>query len=95
MKTRLLFANMSPAFLSTLYCAFQNQLMFVFFAAVNHLFGPLRNQMFTSTGLKGHGFLFVIGGFLSILCFSVFQGSLLVTVIMIDGSKKCSCEGGL
>ena len=59
MKTRLLFANMSPAFLTTLYCAFQKH--------VNS----------------------------EVLCVSVFQGSLLVTVIMIDGSKKCSCEGGL
>ena len=60
MKTRLLFANMSPAFLSTLNCAFKNtwilkfksQLMFVFLAAVNHLSGPLRNQKFTSMGSK-------------------------------------------
>ena len=31
---------------------------------------------------------FVIGGFPSVLCVSVFQGSLLVIVIMIDGSEK-------
>ena len=30
----------------------------------------------------------MIGGFRSVLCFSVFQGSLLVMVIMIDGSEK-------
>ena len=30
----------------------------------------------------------MIGGFRSILCVSVFQGSLLVIVIMIDGSKN-------
>jgi len=36
----------------------------------------------------------VIGGFRSVLCVSVFQGSLLVIVIMIDGSEKCNCEGG-
>ena len=44
-----------------------------------------------------HGFKrswFVICGFRSILCVSVFQGLLLVIVIMIDGSEKHSCEGG-
>ena len=30
----------------------------------------------------------------SVLCVSVFQGSLLVIVIMIDGSEKRNCEGG-
>ena len=30
----------------------------------------------------------MIGGFRSVLCVSVFQGSLLVIVIVIDGSKK-------
>ena len=30
------------------------QSMVVFFAAVNHLGGPLRKQKFTSTGSKGH-----------------------------------------
>ena len=29
----------------------------------------------------------MIGGFLSVLCVSVFPGSLLVIVIMIDGSE--------
>ena len=37
---------------------------------------------------------FVIGEFRSIMCVSVFQGSLLVIVIMIDGSEKRNCEGG-
>ena len=36
---------------------------------------------------------FVIGGFRSVLCVSVFQGSLLVIVIMIDGNEKHNCEG--
>ena len=36
----------------------------------------------------------MIGGFLSVLCVSVFQGSMLVIVIMIDGSEKRNCEGG-
>ena len=65
-----------------------------FFAAVSHLNGPLRKQNFTLTGSKGHGLWFVIGGFRSILCVCVFQGSLLVIVIMIDGSEKRNCEGG-
>ena len=41
------------------------------------------------------GTVLVIGGFRSILCVSVFQGSLLVIVIMIDGIEKRNCEGGL
>ena len=36
---------------------------------------------------------FVIGGFRSVLCVSVFQGLLSVIVIMTDGSKKRNCEG--
>ena len=36
----------------------------------------------------------MIGGFRSVLCVSVFQGLLLVCVIMIDGSEKRNCEGG-
>ena len=36
----------------------------------------------------------MIGGYQSVLCVSVFPGSLLVIVIMIDGSEKRNCEGG-
>ena len=36
----------------------------------------------------------MISGFRSVLCVSVFPGSLLVIVIMIDGSEKPNCEGG-
>ena len=36
----------------------------------------------------------MIGGFRFVLGVSVFQGSLLVIVIMIDGSEKRSGEGG-
>ena len=32
---------------------------------------------------------------ISILCVSVFQGSLLVIVIIVDSSEKRNCEGGL
>ena len=35
----------------------------------------------------------MICGFRSVLCVSVFQGSLLVIVIMTDGSEKRNCEG--
>ena len=34
---------------------FKSQLSIVFFAAVNHLNGPLRKQNFTLTGSKGQG----------------------------------------
>ena len=37
---------------------------------------------------------FAIGGFRFVLGVSVFQGSLLVIVILIDGSEKRNCEGG-
>ena len=59
---------------------FKSQLTIALFVAVNHLNGPLRKQNFTLTGWKGHGFWFVIGGFRSVLCVSVFQGLLLVIV---------------
>ena len=36
----------------------------------------------------------MVGGFQSVLCVSVFQGSLLVIIIMIDGSEKHNCDGG-
>ena len=68
----------------------KSQLTIAFFAAVNHLNGPLRKQSFTLTGSKGQGSWFVMGGFRSDLCVSVFQGSLSVIVIMIDGSEKRS-----
>ena len=45
--------------------------------------------------LNGFKRSFVIGGFRSVLCLSVFQGSLLVIVIMIEGSEKRNCEGSL
>ena len=35
----------------------------------------------------------MIGEFPSIVCVPVFQGSLLVIVIMTDASKKRNCEG--
>ena len=73
---------------------FKSQLTIEFFPAVNHLDGPLRKRDFTLTGSKGHALWFVIGGFRSVMCVSVFQGSLLGIVIMIDGSEKRNCESG-
>ena len=40
---------------------------------------------------KRSGLWFKIGGFQSFLCVSLFQGSLLVIVIMIDSSEKRNC----
>ena len=73
---------------------FKSHLTIAFLAAVNHLIGPLRKLNFTLTDSKGRGLWFVIGGFRSVLCVFVFRGSLLVIVIMIDGSQKRNCEGG-
>ena len=70
---------------------FKSQLTTAFFAAVNHLNGPLRKQNFNRFKRSR----FVIGGFRSVLCVTVFQGLLLVIVIMIDGSEKRNYEGGL
>ena len=72
---------------------FRTQPTIAFFAAVNHLI--LTDLLGNKTLL--HGFKrswFVICGFRSVLCVSPFQGSLLVIVIMIDGSDKHNCEGG-
>ena len=81
------------------YCTFQrymssevqnlSQLVFAFFAAVNHLSRPLRKKInFTQTGSKGHGLWSVITGFQSILYVSVFQGSLRVIVICLTAVKN-------
>ena len=52
---------------------FKSELTFAFFAAVNHISGPLRTQRFTSTG-------FVICGWwipICLVCFSCFKGRFL------------------
>ena len=41
--------------INTQILKFKSQLMFAFFAAVNHLSGLLRKQKFTLTVSKGHG----------------------------------------
>ena len=45
-------------------------------------------------GSKGHVLRFVTGGFRFVLCVFVFQGSLLVNLIMIDGSENRNYKGG-
>ena len=60
---------------------FKSQLTIVFFTGVNHLNGPLRKQNFTST----RSWSVICDWWISIRF--VFQGSLLVIVIMIDGSE--------
>ena len=46
---------LTALFKNTRILKFKSQLTFAFFAAVNHLNGPLRKQNFTLTGSKGHG----------------------------------------
>ena len=70
---------------------FRTQPTIAFFAAVNHLNGPLRNETLLY-GFKRSWF--VICGFRSVLCVPLFQGSFLVILIMIDGSDRNNCEGG-
>ena len=87
-RTKVRYYFVSALFKNTRILKFKSQLTFAFFAAVDHFSGPLRKHNFTSTGSKGHGLWSVIGGFRSILCVPVFQGSLLVIVTIIDGSEK-------
>lgn len=71
---------------------FKGQVTIAVFAAVNYL-----NRTSQETKLYFNGYKrsrFVIGGFRSVLRVSVFQGSLLMIVIMIDGSEKRNYEGG-
>ena len=57
----------------------------MFFAAINHLRGPLWKRKFSSAGSSVGCDL---GRFRSILFASVFQGSLAVAILVIDGSEK-------
>ena len=90
---RTVVLQLTTLFINMRILKFKSQLTIAFSAAVDHLNGPLRKQNFSLTGLKGHGLWLLIGGFRSVLWVSVFQGSLLVIVIMIDGSEKRNCEG--
>ena len=72
------FDALTVLFINTWILKFKSQLMFAFFTAANHFSRPLRKQ---------------IGGFWSVFCVSLFQGLLLVIVVMIDGSQKCICDG--
>ena len=69
---------------------FRTQPTIAFFAAVNHLNVDLLGNETLLHGFKRAWF--VICGFRSVLCVSLFQGSLLVIVIMIDGSDKQNCD---
>ena len=73
----------ASAVMSFPYCAFQE-----------HTNSEAQKPTFLKRGSKGQGLRSVIGGFRSVLCVSLFQSSLLVIVIMIDGSEKHNCEGG-
>ena len=79
---------LTALFINTRTLKFKNQLTFAFFAAVNQLDGPLRKHRF-----KRSRFV-ICDWWIFGLCVSVFQGSLLVIVIIIDGSEKRNCEGG-
>ena len=75
---------------------FKSQLTLAFFTAVSQ--SSQQTSWETELYLKGFKESKVCdlchGGFQSDLCVSVFQGSLLVIVIMIDSSEECHCEGG-
>ena len=66
---------LTALFKNTRILRFKSQLTFEFFAAVNHLSGPLRKQNFSLTGSKGHGLWLV-----DFDSFFVFQGLLLAIV---------------
>ena len=56
-KNKLLerLVEVTALYINTQILKFKSQPMFAFFAAVNHLSGPLRKQKFTLTVSKGHG----------------------------------------
>ena len=47
--------DLTALFTNTRILKFKSQLTIAFFAAINHLNGPIRKQNFTLTGSKGHG----------------------------------------
>ena len=54
-KSSQCFAWITALFTNMQIVKFKSQLTIAFFAAVNHLNGPLRKQNFTLKGSKGHG----------------------------------------
>ena len=72
-STKLLIL-LTALFKNTRILKFKIQLTFTFFAAVNHLSGPLRKQKFTSNGLKRSWYVichwWISNGF---ACFSVLR----------------------
>ena len=69
---QLLWHDVTALFTNMRILKNKSQPTIAFFAAVNHLNGPLRKQNFTLTGSKGQGLRFVIGGFRSVsVCFCV------------------------
>ena len=85
---RNMMVNFTTLFKNMQIWKFKSPLTFAFFAAVNHFSRPLRKEKFTSMGSKGSGLWFVIGGFRSSLCVSLFHGSLLVIVIVIHWRQQ-------
>lgn len=55
---------------------FKSELTLAFFDADNHLCLTLRKQKFTLASSKSHVLRFLICEFRSVLCLSVFQGSI-------------------
>jgi len=73
---------------------FKPQQRFMFFAAVDHTKRTSRETEAHFSRVKRSHLSVVIGRFRSILFVSVFQGSLTVTIIMIDGSEKPNLQLG-
>ena len=86
--------HFTALFINMRILKFKSQLTIAFFAAVNYLDGRLKKQNFNLTGSQGYGLWVVIVGFRSVVCVSVFQGLLLVIVIMIiiHCSHHLSCH---
>ena len=83
-------------FKNTLTLKFKSQLTYAFFAAINHLSGPLIGKrtllQWVQKVMVCDLWLVDLNPFCLFLCFKVLR--VLVIVIMIDGSEKCNCEGG-
>ena len=85
--------DLTALFKDTRILKFKSQLMFAFFAVVNHLIVDLLGNRGLLQQVQKVMVQFVIGRVRSVLCVSVYQCSLLGIVIMINGNKKSDCEG--